>query len=168
MGIGRGEREQLVYQLETRMAAHRDAATAAVREAESSLSEARERLAQAEEAALREKYVSDPLPFMRQSVAEEVETLERVSNEKRVRASYRFLLDRAVELAGAEVQGFHDEGVAEQRERHEGLEACRAAEQRAVLTLEAARQMQQRVQAAEDAARRGLATMVDKLSSSDG
>lgn len=165
MGMERGEREQLVYQLQTRMAAHREAAAAAVREAESSLSDARERLERAQQTATGEEYVSDPLPFMRQSVAEEVATLERVSNEKRVRASYRFLLDRSVELAGAELQGFHDDVLSERRERQEGLEACREAEQRAVRVLDAARQMQGRVHAAEEAARRGLDTMVVKLGS---
>lgn len=162
--LAAGEKDQLVYQLETRMAAHRDAAAAAVREAEAALTDARERLVEAEESAERAGYVSDPLPFMRQSVDEEVETLERVSNEKKVRASYRFLLDRAVELAAAEVQRFHDDIADEQRERSDGLEACRAAVQRAEANLEAAHRMQERVHGAEDSARTGLARMVAKLS----
>lgn len=159
-----GEKDQLIYQLETRMAAPRGAAASAVREAEAGLVNARERLTEAEQAADRARYVSDRLPFMRQSVDEEVETLERVSNEKKVRASYRFLLDRAVELASAEVQRFHDDIADERREREEGLEACRAAVKRAEDNVEAARQMQARVHAAEESARTGLATMVAKLS----
>lgn len=159
-----GEKDQLVYQLETRMAAHREAAAAAIREAEAALTGARERLTEAEQAAERSRYVSDRLPFMRQSVDEEVETLERVSNEKKVRASYRFLLDRAIELAAAEVQRFHDDIADEQREREEGLEACRAAVERAEQNLAAAHQMQERVHGAEESARTGLATMVAKLS----
>lgn len=162
--LASGEKEQLAYQLETRMTTHREAAAVAVREAETELSDARERLTEVEEAAERAGYASDPLPFMRQSVDEEVETLDRVSNEKRVRASYRFLLDRAVELAAAEVQRFHDDVAAEQRQRAEGLEACRAAVQRAEDTLAAAQRMQERVRLAEESARTGLATMIAKLS----
>ena len=161
--LAAGEREQLVYQLQGRMSAHREAAASAVRQAESDLADVRERLAAAEADSAHAGYTSDPLPFMRASVAEEVETLERVSNEKKVRASYRFLVDRAVELAAAEVQGFHDETDRESRERTGGLAALREAEHRAVATLEAARQMQERVQAAEDAAQEGLRIMVAKF-----
>lgn len=159
------EQDQLVYGLETRFAPHLEAATATVREAERELAQARERLAQAEEAAASAGYVSDPLIFMRQSVEEEVDALTRKTTEKKVRASYRFLLDRAVELAAAEVQGFHDDRAAEQQERDSGVEACRAAERRAAETLTAAEEMLERVRAAERAAREGLRTMVDKLSS---
>lgn len=163
-GLAAGEREQLVYQIETRMAAHKDAAANAVRDAEQTLTDVREALARAQDEADRARYVSDRLPFMRQSVAEEIETLERVSNEKRVRASYRFLIDRAIELAAAEVRGFHDAQDDERREREEGVEALVAAEQRAVRALEQAQAMQQRVAGAEDSARRGLGIMVEKLS----
>lgn len=159
------EQDQLVYGLETRFAPHLEAATATVREAERELAQARERLAQAEEAAASAGYVSDPLIFMRQSVEEEVDALTRKTTEKKLRASYRFLLDRAVELAAAEVQGFHDDRAAEQQERDSGVEACRAAERRAAETLTAAEEMLERVRAAERAAREGLRTMVDKLSS---
>ena len=162
--LASGEKDQLVYQLETRMTAPREAAAAAVREADAALVAARERLAAAEQEAQREGYVSDPLPFMRQSVDEEVETLARVSNEKKVRASYRFLLDRAGELAAAEVQRFHDDIADNRRRREEGLEACRAAVLRAEQNLEGARQMQARVLSAEQSARTGLATLVAKLS----
>src|SRR5690606_29074307 len=62
------------------------------------------------------------------------------------------------------VQGFHDEREAERREREEGVEACREAVRRAEETLESALAMQERVRAAERAARRGLTVLEDKLS----
>jgi hypothetical protein len=162
---GAADQDQLVYGLETRFGPHLEAATAAVREAERELGLARERLAQAEQEAATAGYVSDPLIFMRQSVEEEVDALTRKTTEKKVRASYRFLLDRAVELAAAEVQGFHDDRAAEQQERERGVEACREAERRATETLTAAEQMLDRVRSAEQAAREGLRTMLTKLSS---
>lgn len=61
------------------------------------------------------------------------------------------------------MQRFHDDEDAARREREDGVEACEAAERRAIATLEAARAMQVRVQAAEQAARQGLAVLVDKL-----
>ena len=155
--------DQLVYVLETRFAPHLEAAAGTVREAEGDLGRARERLARAEEAAAGAEYSSDPLIFMRRSVEEELDGLDRKTNEKRVRTSYRFLLDRAVELAAAEVQGFHDDREAERREREDGVEACREAVRRAEAALEEAVAMQDRVHAAERAARQGLATMVAKL-----
>lgn len=161
-----GEREQLVYTLETRFAPHLESAGAALREAERELDEARERLGRAEQAAARAAYSSDALVFMRQGVEEEVDGLDRKTNEKRVRAGYRFLLDRTVDLAAAEVRGFHDDQDAARREREEGVEACREAVDRAAEGLEEARAMHERVLAAEQAARQGLALMVDKLSGS--
>lgn len=160
---GGADQDQLVYGLETRFAPHLEAAASAVRDAERELTQAREQLERAEEEAARAGYVSDPLIFMRQSVAEEVDALTRKTTEKKVRVSYRFLLDRAVELAAAEVQGFHDERAAEEREREQGVAACRAAERRAVEALAAAEEMLARVRAAEQSAREGLRTMVAKL-----
>ena len=120
----------------------------------------------AEQAAASERYTSDPLVFMRASVSEEVEGLERKTTPKKLRTSYRFLLDRAVELAGAEIQRHHDDLGAEQRERESGLEACRAAVTRAEESLEAARAMQERVVFAEQSARQGLRLLVEKLTDS--
>lgn len=166
-GLAAGELTQLTYTLETRFGPHLEAAQAAVREAERELAQARERLAEAETRAARAAYVSDPLTFMRQSVAEEADGLERKTTGKKVRASYRFLLDRAVELAAGEVQGFHDDEAAKLRELDGGVEACRAAEQRAVETLAAAHAMHDRVRAAEQAARHGLAVLAEKLDGDD-
>ena len=162
-GLDTGERAQLTYTLDSRLGPYLEAAAAAVREAEHGLAQARERLAQAERAVAEAGYTSDPLPFMRQGVEEEVDGLERKTTGKKVRSSYRFLLDRAVDLAAAEVQRFHDDEAALAREREAGVEACRAAEQRAARSLEEARQMQERVSRAEQAARRGIDIVVDRL-----
>lgn len=163
VGLAAGEQEQLVYALDSRFGPHLEAATAAVREAERGLAEARERLERAEHAATSAAYTSDPLTFMRQGVEEEVEGLGRKTTEKKVRASYRFLLDRSVELAAAEVRRFHDDQASARRQEQEGVEACREAERRAVETLDAAHAMQERVRRAEQAARQGLGTLVGKL-----
>lgn len=162
-GLAPGEREQLAWALESRFGPHLEAATAAVREAERGLAQARERRVRAEQAAERSRYTSDPLTFMRQSVADEVEALERKTTEKKVRTAYRFLLDRSVELAAAEVARFHDDRAVEERERETGLDACREAERRATDAVAAARAMHEQVLAAERAARRGLETMAAKL-----
>ena len=164
-GLGQGESEQLVYTLETRFGPHLEAATSAVREAERALHEAQARLADAEHAAQHTPYTSDPLPFMREGVAEEVEGLERKTNEKKVRTSYRFLLDRSVDLAAAEVQRFHDDQGAAARERQDGVDACREELRRATEALEAARAMEARVRHAEESARQGLRVLIDKLGS---
>jgi hypothetical protein len=163
-----GELQQLAYGIETRFAPHMEAAASAVRAAERELEEARERLERAVAAAERQHYRSDPLVFMRELLAEEVDGLERKTNPKKLRTSFRFLVDRAVELAAGEVQGFHDEREAERREREEGVEACREAVRRAEETLESALAMQERVRAAERAARRGLTVLEDKLSGVGG
>ena len=160
--------DQLVYVLETRFAPHLEAAAGTVREAEGDLGRARERLARAEEAAAGAEYSSDPLIFMRRSVEEELDGLDRKTNEKRVRTSYRFLLDRAVDLAAGEVQGYHDDQAEQQRERERGVQASREAEVRAREALEEARQMLERVQRAESLARQGLDAMAEKLESSPG
>lgn len=164
-GLAAGEQEQLVYALEARFATHLDAASASLREAERELAEAQERLARAEAFAASERYTSTPLPFMRQTLSEEVEGLERKTTPKKVRAAYRFLLDRAAELAAAEVQGFTDDQADLARERADGVDACRAAVERATAELAATREMEERVRAAESAARQGLDVMVAKLSS---
>lgn len=164
--IGPGSSEsasELVFALDTRFAPGLAAAAAAVREAERRLAEARARAEDAARAA-ETPYASDPLVFMRQAVEDEVEALGRKTTEKKLRASYRFLLDRAVELATAEVQRFHDDQAATERERLKGLDACRADEQRAEEALEAAREMHARVRHAERTAQRGLQLMVGKLS----
>ena len=163
-GLAAGEKEQLLYALETRFAPHLEAAAAVVRGAERELAEAQERLEQAQHAVSNQPYASDPVVFMRASVAEEVDGMERKTTPKKLRTSYRFLLDRAVELAGAEVRRFYDDRDYESREREQGLEACRAAVARASRTLDEARAVQERVLAAEQSARHGLSLLVDKLS----
>ncbi|AXH96711.1 hypothetical protein [Ornithinimicrobium avium] len=161
---GVGERDELVYALEGRFAPHVGAAASLVRDAERGLAEANERLAAARQAAEEERYRSDPLVFMRSTLQEEVEGLDRKTTPKKVRNAYRFLLDRAVELAAGEVQGFHDDAEAERAEREDGVQASLAAQERAEATLEAARAAQERVASAERAARRGLDLMLAKLS----
>lgn len=162
-GLAAGERERLVAALEARFAPHLEAAAAAVREAERRLAEAREGLAHAEHAAASQPYRSDPRVFMRETVTEDVEALERKTTGKKVRAAYRFLLDRAVELAASEVQGLHDDSAAAEHEREHGVAACRAAVDRAVAALEEATATEERVRFAERSARQGLAALADKL-----
>ena len=164
-GLDPGEREQLVYALETRFADHLEAAASAVRQAEGRLEQAQEQLQSAVEEEASRAYRSNSLVFMRDAMDEEVDGLSRKTNPKKVRASYRFLLDRAVELAAGEVQGYHDDLEAERREREQGVVACREAEARATAALEAARVMQARVRKAEALARQGLEALADKLES---
>lgn len=166
-GLAAGEQEQLVYALEGRFAVPLEEAAAAVREAERVSDEAQERLARAEEAAASERYTSSPLPFMRDSLTEEVDGLSRKTTPKKVRAAYRFLLDRAAELAAAEVQGFQEDQAELARELAEGIAACRDAVDRATAALAAAEELQSRVRTAEQAARQGLGVMVEKLSAMD-
>ena len=165
--LAAGEPEELLYALGTRFAPHLDAATTALRDAERELAEAKEQLARAERAAADRRYTSDPLPFMRDSVREEVEALGRKTTPKKVRTSYRFLLDRAVELAAAEVQGYRDDRAAEREQQEAGVEACREALRRATGAVEAARLMHDRVREAQESARRGLDVMVAKLTDVD-
>ncbi|QDO87232.1 hypothetical protein FNH13_01890 [Ornithinimicrobium ciconiae] len=162
-GLGPGEREQLVYALENRFADHLEAAASAVREAERQLAEAQEDLRRAVEQESARPYRSDSLVFMREAMNEEVDGLHRKTNPKKVRAAYRFLLDRAVELAAGEVAGFHDDQAAERRGREHGVQACQEAEKRAVAAVEEARRMQERVRNAEALARQGLTVLADKL-----
>ena len=72
---------------------------------------------------------------------------------------------RAAELAAAEVQGFQEDQADLAREQADGVDACRVAVERATAVLAATREMEERVRAAEHAARQGLDVMVTKLSS---
>lgn len=162
------ERDRLAYAIETRFAAPRDDAAAAVRAAERLLEEARAESEAAQAAAESARYRSDPLVFMRDGLAEEVDGLERKTNPKKVRASYRFLMDRAVELAGAEVRGFHDDRAAEEHERLRGVAASAAAIERAEAAVQEALAMQDRVARAERAARKGLAVLFEKFDNPEG
>lgn len=162
-GLTDGEQEQLTSVLEERFSAPLEDAAAAVRAAERELEDAQDRLARVEEEAAVRPYRSDPLVFMRDGLAEELDGLARKTNPKKVRVAYRFLLDRAVELAAAEVQGLYDDRAAAEEERTNGVEACREAVQRATDALEAARAMAARVESAQRTAREGLAVTLDKL-----
>lgn len=161
-----GERDRLLYALENRFAPHLDAAAAQVRTAEQALADAADALARAEAAEADRPYRSDPLVFMRQGVEEEVDGLARKTTHKKVRASYRFLLDRAVDLAAGEVQGHRADLDDAERERTAGVDASRAAHERALADLDGARAMQTRVADAERAARQGLDILLEKLSTS--
>jgi hypothetical protein len=157
------ERERFAFALSQRFAPHLEAAAAAVREAEQILSGAREQLSRAREADARQEYRSDRLVFMRASVNEEVNGLARKTTPKKVRVAYRYLLDRAVELAAAEVQEYISDQDSAQHARQHSVEACIQAEREASERLEAAHAMHGRVKDAEHAAREGLAMMVEKL-----
>lgn len=153
---------RLVQAFNERFAAHLDSAAAAVREAEHALSAAQDDLARAQHSADNRPYVSDPLVFMRASLDDEVDGLRRKTTPKKVQAAYRYMLARAVELAAGEVQGYRDDQTALEHERERGVDACRQAERAAAERLDAARQMHERVLAAERTARAGLAAMVEK------
>ncbi len=163
-----GERERLAYALSERFAPHVTAAAAAVREAEQLVEEARENLARAREEAAGQPYRSDRLVFVRAVVDDETEALNRKTTPKTVKVAYRHLLDRAVDLADAEVRGYHSDQAERQHERQRSVDACLAAERQAAEGLDAARAMQQRVLDAEQAARDGLAVMLEKLSRAGG
>ena len=157
------EREKLAFALSQRFAPHLEAAATAVREAEQSLSAAREQLSRARAVEARREYRSDPLVFMRASVKDEVDGLARKTTPKHVRVAYRYLLDRAVELAAGEVQGYVTDQDSAQHARQHSLEACIRAEREASERLEAAHGLHGRVKDAEHAAREGLSMMVQKL-----
>lgn len=161
--ISQSELDRLAFAVTDRFAPHLHAAQAAVREAEQGLTDAREALARAEQADADRPYKSDPLVFMRATVGEDVDGLARKTTPKKVRASFRYLLDRAVELANGEVVGYQNDAVMARRDRVEGVEACRQAVEVALADVEAARAMQQRVLAAEQAARDGLKIMRTKM-----
>lgn len=163
--ITQSEWDRLAQAVTDRFAPYLQAAAAAVREAEQDLAEARARLARAEQAAANAHYVSDPLVFMRVTVREELDGLSRKTTPKKVRASFRYLLARAGELAEGELQGHRQDLDSARRDREQGVDACRQAEQEALSDLEAARAMHQRVQDAERAARDGLALLSEKMQS---
>jgi hypothetical protein len=161
--IAQSEWDRLALAVADRFAPHLQAAAAAVREAEHDLAEAREALARAEQAAANTRYVSDPLVFMRVTVREELDGLSRKTTPKKVRASFRYLLARAAELAEGELHSYRNDLESARRDREQGVDACKQAEQTALADLEAARAMQQRVQDAEHAARDGLAVLSEKI-----
>ena len=154
--ISQQELDRLAFSITERFAPHVQGAEAAVREAEKGLAEAREAVARAEQEVANRAYHSDPLVFMRATVREDLEGLERKTTPKKVRASFRYLLSRAAELAEGEVAGYRRDLDAARRERVEGVEARKRAEQVAQAELDAARAMHQRVLDAERAARAGL------------
>ncbi len=157
------ERERLAFALSQRFAPHMEAAAAAIRDAEQGLAQARENLSRAREAESGQGYRSDRLVFMRAAVNDEVDALARKTTAKKVRVGYRYLLDRAVELAAGELQEYWSDQDSAQHAREQGVEACIQAEREADQRLEAARAMHGRVTHAEHAARAGLAIMVEKL-----
>jgi hypothetical protein len=163
--ISQAEWDRLALAVTDRFAAHLLAAASAVREAEQALADARESLDRAEQAAANRRYVSDPLVFMRVAVQEELDGLSRKTTPKKVRASFRYLLARAAELAEAELKGYRTDLASARRERELGVAACRQAEQAALIDLEAARAMHQRVLDAERAARDGLDVLREKVHS---
>ncbi len=158
-----GDLDRLAHALSLRFEPHLQAASAAVRAAEVELAQASEQLERARQEAANARYRSDPLVFMRASVQDEVQALGRKTTEKKVRAAYRYLLDRAVELAEGEVQGFASDQAAVQRERHAGVEARVQAERDARTQLAGAVEMQGRVRDALRWANEGLALMAQKL-----
>ena len=157
------EREWLACGLSQRFAPHLEAAAAAVREAEQGLAQAREHLSRAREAEAGQEYRSDRMVFMRAAVNDEVEALARKTTPKKVRVAYRYLLDRAVELAAGEVQEYTSDQDSAQHAREHSVDAYIQAEREADERLEAARAMHGRVKDADHAARAGLAIMVEKL-----
>ncbi len=161
--MSQSELDRLAFAVTDRFAPHLRAAQAAVREAEQSLEDARDSLALAEQAAADTPYQSDPLVFMRATVGDDLEGLARKTTPKKVRASYRYLLDRAVELADGELTGYRRDLAASRRDRVQGVEACRQAVQVSVSELAAAKAMHERVLAAEGAARAGLAMLREKM-----
>ena len=100
---------------------------------------------------------------MRASVKDEVEALGRKTTEKKVKVAYRYLVDRAVELAEGEVHGYHEDQAATRRDQEHSVEAWLETERMAIERLDAARAVQARVHDAEQTARQGLAVMVQKL-----
>ncbi len=161
--ITQAEWDRFAQAVTDRFAPHLHAAAGAVREAELGLAEARAALDRAEHAAATTRYVSDPLVFMRVTVQEELDGLTRKTTPKKVRASFRYMLARAVELAEGELNGYRNDVELARRDREQGLDACKLAEQTALADLEAARAMHERVMDAERAARDGLAVLSEKI-----
>jgi hypothetical protein len=161
--ISQLELDRLAHAVTERFASQLQAAATAVREAEQGLSEARAALARAEDEVARTSYQSDRLVFMRVTVREELEGLARKTTPKKVRANFRYLLERAVELAEGELAGYRKDLEAARRERTQGVDALRQAEQDALGELEAARDLQRRVHDSERAARDGLEVLREKM-----
>lgn len=157
------EYDRLAHTLSLRFAPHLEAADALVRAAEQEVAVAREHLRRAGEEAARERYRSDPRVFMRESVKDEVEAVGRKTTPKKVRAAYRYLVDRALELAEGEVRGFDADQAAAERERTQGVQACLQAQRVAEARLAAAHEMRDQVELAERRAAEGLSLMVQKL-----
>lgn len=162
-GVDPAEWQRLTEGLESRFAPHVEAAAAEVRSAEQHLAQARADLDRAREESAGRRYRSDRLVFMRASVGEELEGLERKTTPKKLRVAYRYLLARAAELAEGEVAGYRADQEAVERDREHSVEARAEAERQAATRLEAARQMQDRVRQAQEAARRGMAVLAEKL-----
>jgi hypothetical protein len=157
------EWEHLAETVTVRFGPHLERAAAAVRAAEHELAEARNALAQARAAAANQEYRSDRLVFMRATLDEELAGLSRKTTPKNLRAGFRHLLARAVELAEGEVAGYHADVAAERRRREHGVEALEESERQAVAQLDAARDMQARAQRAEAIAREGLTVLTARL-----
>lgn len=166
--VDAGERERLGYALAERFAPHVQAAAAAVRQAGDDLEVARGALERARQAAADKPYQSDRLVFLRAALEDEAEALTRKTTPKKVRLAYRYLLDRGGDVAETEVHGYHADVAELQREREDGVEACVAAERRAVERLDMARAMHERVRDAERVTRQGLAEMIERLAQPDG
>lgn len=154
--------------LSARFSRHVEAATDAVRSAEQDLARVRAELERAKQAAASRRYTSDRLVFMRASVRDELEALDRKTTPKKVRIAYRHLVARAVELAEGEVAGYHHDQASAVREREQSVEAWLAAEREGVRRVEEARGMYARVRDAERAAHGGLAVMLAKTRAEAG
>lgn len=161
--ISQPEVDRLAHAVADRFAPHLHAAAAAVREAEQGLADARAALAQAEHAAASTRYQSDRLVFMRVTVSEELEGLARKTTPKKVRANFRYLLERAVELAEGELAGYRKDLETARRDRTQGVKALMQAEQEALGELQSAHDMQRRVHDSERAAREGLEVLRQKM-----
>lgn len=167
-GIDPVEWAQHAAALSARFSRHVEAAADAVRSAQQHLTRVRAELERAQDVAAHRRYTSDRLVFMRASVHDELEALDRKTTPKKVRIAYRHLVARAVELAEGEVAGYHDDEASAAREREQSVDAWLAAEREARHRLEAATAMQARVVDAERAARRGLSIMLAKTAAGDG
>lgn len=163
--ITQSELDRLSLSVTDRFAPHVHAAEAAVREAEHRLTDAREVLARAEHETANRSYHSDPVVFMRATVSEDLEGLARKTTPKKVRASFRYLLARAAELAEGELASYQNDLADARWERDQGVAACRQAEQVALDELAAAQAMHQRVLDAEHLAREALDLLRGKMGS---
>jgi hypothetical protein len=161
--LPQAEWERLAQAASDRFAPYLHAAAEAVSEAERQVAVARAALLRAEQAAADTRYVSDPRVFMRVAVREELEALSRKTTQKKARASFRYLLARAAELAEGELHGYRADLEAARGDRQEGADACRRIQQEALSELEAARAMQKHVVEAAGAAREGLELLKEMM-----